>query len=26
VLDIFLAISMIGPDPAPAAAPRVNPQ
>jgi hypothetical protein len=26
VLDIFLAISMIGPDTAPAAAPRVNPQ
>jgi len=26
VLDIFLAITLIGPDPAPAAASRVNPQ
>jgi hypothetical protein len=26
VLDIFLAINMIGADPAPAAASRVNPQ
>jgi hypothetical protein len=26
VLDIFLAITMIGPDPTPAAASRVNPQ
>jgi hypothetical protein len=26
VLDIFLAVTMIGPDPAPSAAPRVHPQ
>jgi hypothetical protein len=26
VLDIFLAINMIGPDPAPSAASRVHPQ
>jgi len=26
ILDIFLAITLIGPDPAPAAASRVNPQ
>ena len=26
VLDIFLAINMIGPDPAPSAAPRAHPQ